>query len=60
MPQGLDNTKMALDMFGPDRILWGSDYPVSGNIIEGLNILDALGKQLKEKITCKNFFNLFK
>ncbi len=53
------NVKLALDLFGQDHILWGSDYPVSGNLQKNLEILDTLEDKVKEKITQKNFFNIF-
>jgi len=55
----LKNIQLALDLFGEDRILWGSDYPVSGPIEENLKMLEALGKDVKEKITAKNFLKVF-
>jgi predicted TIM-barrel fold metal-dependent hydrolase len=56
----LINIKLAIDLFGEDKILWGSDYPVSGNIKANLAMLDGLGAEVKEKITNKNFLELFK
>ncbi|MFO8052357.1 MAG: amidohydrolase family protein [Candidatus Omnitrophota bacterium] len=54
-----ENIKMALDFFGPDHILWGSDYPVCGNLQDSLKRLDELGGELKNKIISKNFSKLF-
>lgn len=56
----LANIKLAIDLFGEDKILWGSDYPVSGDIKTNLSMLDGLGVEVKEKITNKNFNQLFK
>ncbi|MCF7887235.1 MAG: amidohydrolase [Candidatus Omnitrophica bacterium] len=55
----LENIKMALDFFGPDHILWGSDYPVCGGLQSSLKGLDELGKDLKNKIVSNNFSKLF-
>ncbi|MFH1504926.1 MAG: amidohydrolase family protein [Candidatus Omnitrophota bacterium] len=55
----LKNIELALDLFGEDKILWGSDYPVNGLVGENLKMLDGLGKDIKEKIIGKNFLNLF-
>jgi len=55
----LKNIQLALDLFGEDKILWGSDYPVNAKVDENLIMLDALDKSVKEKIVSKNFFNLF-
>jgi predicted TIM-barrel fold metal-dependent hydrolase len=55
----LENIKMAIDFFGPGHILWGSDYPVCGNLQNSLKGLDELGKELKNKIISKNFSKLF-
>lgn len=56
----LGNIKMAIEMFGEDKILWGSDYPVSGNVKENLSMLNELGGKVKEKIITKNFLGIFK
>ena len=56
----LSNIQLALDLFGEDRILWGSDYPVNANVGDNLVMLDALGKRIKEKIVSKNFLQIFK
>lgn len=53
------NIQLAIDLFGEDKILWGSDYPVSGDEEKNLAMLDGLGKEVKEKIICKNFLSLF-
>lgn len=55
----LQNIKLAIDFFGEDKILWGSDYPVAVNVKENLSMLDKLGNKVKEKIISKNFINLF-
>ncbi len=56
----LANIKLAIDLFGEDKILWGSDYPVTGDVKANLAILDGLGQEIKEKIVNKNFNTLFK
>ncbi len=53
------NIKLALDLFGQDHILWGSDYPVNAGVNENLKILDEFGPKIKEKITCRNLLELF-
>ncbi len=55
----LENVKLALQLFGEDKILWGSDYPVCGDVQSRLKSLDLLGGDLKEKIICSNFKALF-
>ncbi|MCK9614065.1 MAG: amidohydrolase [Candidatus Omnitrophica bacterium] len=56
----LANIKLAIDLFGEDKILWGSDYPVNANIPENLNILQDLDINTKNKILKENFISLFK
>jgi aminocarboxymuconate-semialdehyde decarboxylase len=56
----LSNIKLAIDLFGEDKILWGSDYPVSGDVKSNLAMLDGLGPEVKEKITSNNFIKIFK
>lgn len=56
----LTNIKLAIDLFGSDKILWGSDYPVNPKIKDNLAILDILGEDLKRKITHENFISVFK
>ncbi len=53
------NIKLALDLFGQDHILWGSDYPVNSDVGDSLRALDELGSQTREKITYKNLTGLF-
>jgi len=53
------NIKLALDLFGQDHILWGSDYPVNVDLESNLKILDEFGVGVKEKITYKNLTTLF-
>ncbi|MCF7916249.1 MAG: amidohydrolase [Candidatus Omnitrophica bacterium] len=55
----LANIKIALELFGSDHILWGSDYPVNPPIEDNLKMLDDLD-DLKQKIVYKNFKKLFK
>ncbi|MFH1519771.1 MAG: amidohydrolase family protein [Candidatus Omnitrophota bacterium] len=53
------NIKLALDLFGQDHILWGSDYPVNADLESNLKALDEFGLEVKEKIIYKNFTTLF-
>ncbi len=55
----LGNIRLALELFGEDKLLWGSDYPVCGDIEKELSSLDELGSALKEKILSANFLNVF-
>lgn len=55
----LKNIELAIDLFSEDNLLWGSDYPVCGDVNNSLKVLEALGEKAKEKITHKNFLNLF-
>lgn len=55
----LKNIELAIDLFGEDKLLWGSDYPASGDIQTNLKMLDNLGKEVSEKITYKNFQTVF-
>ena len=54
----LKNIEIAIELFGEDNILWGSDYPVMGDIEQNLKMLDSLGRKSKEKITAKNLLKL--
>lgn len=56
----LKNIELAIDLFGQDNILWGSDYPVNVDVNDNLKMLDSLGKEVKEKIISKNLQNIFK
>ena len=56
----LGNINLALDLFGEDKILFGTDYPVNPDLNQNLKMLDKLGSGIKEKITSKNFLNIFK
>lgn len=53
------NIKLALDLFGQNHILWGSDYPVNVDLESNLKILDEFGPEVKEKISYKNLTTLF-
>ncbi|MBN2482924.1 MAG: amidohydrolase [Candidatus Omnitrophica bacterium] len=53
------NILMAIDLFGADKILWGSDYPVCGDLDKDLSMLEELGPQVKGDITGRNFLSLF-
>jgi predicted TIM-barrel fold metal-dependent hydrolase len=55
----LNNIQLALDLFGEDKVLWGSDYPANREIRENLESLNTLDKNTRENITYKNFLNLF-
>ncbi|MBU1121280.1 MAG: amidohydrolase family protein [Candidatus Omnitrophota bacterium] len=55
----LKNIELAIELFGEDKILWGSDYPVNFPVGDNVAMLDALGQERKEKITSKNFMRLF-
>lgn len=55
----LKNIELALELFGEDKVLWGSDYPVNSDIESNLEMLDALGGAVKAKITANNFSRLF-
>ncbi len=54
-----ENIKIALDLFGSDHILWGSDYPVNPPVRDNIEMLNKLG-DLKNKIVYQNFKNLFR
>jgi len=54
----LKNVQLALDLFGEDKILWGSDYPVNANIEDSLKALDELGAKVKDKVTGQNLLKL--
>jgi predicted TIM-barrel fold metal-dependent hydrolase len=51
--------QLALELFGEDHILWGSDYPVAGDVAGNLTMLDSFGVGIKEKIVGGNFSGLF-
>ncbi|UCD15638.1 MAG: amidohydrolase [Candidatus Omnitrophota bacterium] len=53
------NIELAIELFGEDKILWGSDYPVNSPVKENVSVLDGLGRDRKEKITFKNFMGVF-
>ncbi|UCC94395.1 MAG: amidohydrolase [Candidatus Omnitrophota bacterium] len=55
----LRNIELAIDLFGEDKILWGSDYPVNAAVESNLAMLQALGEERKEKIAYKNFLKIF-
>jgi predicted TIM-barrel fold metal-dependent hydrolase len=52
---------MALDFFGPDRILWGSDFPAKKDLTESIEALKGLNIEEgeKESILGGNLMNLF-
>ena len=51
---------MALEFFGPRRIIWGSDFPAQKNSAESIKALDNLNIQREEKehILGKNLIDL--
>lgn len=51
---------MALEFFGPERILWGSDFPAKKNLIESMDALNGLGREAKDKILSGNLIKIFK
>ena len=51
---------MSLEFFGPDRILWGSDFPAKRDLTESINVLTGLENREKEKILSENLINIFK
>lgn len=55
----LQNVKLAIELFGEDKILWGSDYPVNAGVEENLRMLDGLASDIKVKIISENFVKLF-
>ncbi len=56
----LKSIQLALDLFGEDKLLWGSDYPVISNTAENIALFDSFSSLLRENILYKNFKNLFK
>lgn len=52
---------MALEFFGPNRIVWGSDFPAQKNPAASINALENLNIQREEKnnIMGGNVINLF-
>jgi predicted TIM-barrel fold metal-dependent hydrolase len=55
----LKNIEMAIELFGEDKILWGSDYPVNPPIADNLKMLDDLPAGIKTKVTSANFLKPF-
>jgi predicted TIM-barrel fold metal-dependent hydrolase len=58
----LANYISSLELFGPEHILWGSDYPAKKDITSSLEILDALNLKETEKknIMGNNLERIFK
>jgi predicted TIM-barrel fold metal-dependent hydrolase len=54
----LANIKLAIDLFGEDKILWGSDYPVAPHVDDNIAMINALGKETADKIISGNFCRL--
>lgn len=54
--------KLALEFFGLDRILWGSDFPAKKDIAGSINALNGLDitQNEKEDILSGNLINIFK
>lgn len=52
---------LALECFGPKRILWGSDFPAKKDLSQSIKVLDALSVQEKDKenILGSNLIRLF-
>jgi predicted TIM-barrel fold metal-dependent hydrolase len=52
---------MALEFFGPSRVVWGSDFPAQRNPVESIKALNNLGipRETKEHILGQNLINLF-
>lgn len=50
---------MALDFFGEDHLLFGSDYPANQDIESQLRALSGIDRKVREKIVQKNFLKLF-
>jgi predicted TIM-barrel fold metal-dependent hydrolase len=56
----LKNIELAIDLFGEDKILWGSDYPVNVNVKENIEMFRALNADLRSKIVYQNLSDLLK
>ncbi|MBN2119837.1 MAG: amidohydrolase family protein [Candidatus Omnitrophica bacterium] len=54
----LENIQLAMDLFGEDKILWGSDYPVNINVEENLKLFDKLKEEERKKIIYENLMRL--
>ena len=52
--------KMALDTFGAEHLLWGSDYPANKDVLGSIQVIKELDidKEQKEKILGKNLENI--
>ncbi|UCB56629.1 MAG: amidohydrolase [Candidatus Omnitrophota bacterium] len=48
---------IALEFFGPDKILWGSDFPAKRDLSSSIKAVDSVGE--KEKILGGNLRGLF-
>lgn len=51
---------MAIEFFGPDKILWGSDFPAKKDLTESIAALKGLNSEEKESILAGNLMNLFR
>ena len=56
----LKNIELAIDLFGPERVVWGSDYPVNLNVEENIGMFDALDAGLRNKIVYQNLSDLLR
>jgi predicted TIM-barrel fold metal-dependent hydrolase len=52
---------MALEFFGPERILWGSDFPAKRDLKTGIEVINNLGisSEGKQAILGVNLVNMF-
>jgi len=50
---------MAIDLFGEQNVLWGSDYPVIGDMKSDLRKLNNLSKDIQQNVLEENFKKLF-
>jgi len=55
----LNNCSMAIDLFGEQNVLWGSDYPVIGDMKSDLRKLNNLSKDIQQNVLEENFKKLF-
>lgn len=52
------NIIMAMDLFGYKKVLWGSDYPVLGDIRRRIEELEDIEEEVRERIMFKNFLEV--
>jgi predicted TIM-barrel fold metal-dependent hydrolase len=53
------NIELAIELFGEDKILWGSDYPVNPLIEDNLKMLNGFSSATKARIISENFLKIF-